>query len=294
MLPLQNRQTIIAFATVAASAILVRRIVDAFMPSGVRIYFSSLYSFSSRFSSHLLIVVLEEYKRPEFNQLFQAADSYWGTLVASSIIRDIEAEEETAIDKDHEILDVFQNVQVRWKLVSTKLEQFNSKHKNTTILLDRTYELTFHKKNKDTVLNMGSSREWQLDNTFDHTTTFKTVVMDTKLKKTVLDDLNTFMSAQEMYRSIGKAWNRRYLLCGPPGTGKSRLNAAMANHLNYDVYELDQTDVHIYCLMHRKVPNKSIFVFKDIDCDVELEDQEYVDGPENYGKNKVRTSKLLP
>jgi chaperone BCS1 len=314
MVSLQNRQTIIAFATLAASIMLVRRIASAFVPSGVQRYFSNLHSFSSHFSTQLLTVVVEKDQRPEFNQLFQAADFYWGTLVTSSIIRGREAEEETAVDKDLEILDVFRNVKIRWKLVFTEVEQFDIEKINTTMQSGRrAYELTFHKEHKDTVLNLYlayvleqekaikeerrvqrfqkfRNRRWELDATFEHTTNFKTLVMEPQLKKILLDDLNTFMSAQEKYRRIGKAWNRRYLLCGPPGTGKSDLIAAMANHLNYDIYKLDRTDFNIHYIMHHEVPSKSILVFKDIDCDVELLDQEYENGPENYDEHKVRTS----
>ena len=36
---------------------------------------------------------------------------------------------------------------------------------------------------------------------------------------------------------------RGYLLHGPPGTGKSSMIAAMANHLKYDIYDLELTKV---------------------------------------------------
>ncbi|KAG6637171.1 hypothetical protein CIPAW_11G161200 [Carya illinoinensis] len=49
-----------------------------------------------------------------------------------------------------------------------------------------------------------------------------------------------FLTRKELYRRFGKAWKRGYLLYGPPGTGKSSLIAAMANHLNYNIYDLDQ------------------------------------------------------
>ncbi|KAJ6979819.1 hypothetical protein NC653_027836 [Populus alba x Populus x berolinensis] len=120
MVSLQNRQTIIAFATLAASIMLVRRIASAFVPFGVQRYFSNLHSFSSHFSTQLFIVVVEKDQRPEFNQLFPATDFYWGTLVTSSIIRGREAKEEIVVVKDLKILDVFQNVKIRWKLVFIK------------------------------------------------------------------------------------------------------------------------------------------------------------------------------
>ena len=38
---------------------------------------------------------------------------------------------------------------------------------------------------------------------------------------------------------IGKSWKCGHLLYGPPGTGKSTMIAAIANFLNYEVYDLE-------------------------------------------------------
>uniref|UniRef100_M8AZT5 Mitochondrial chaperone BCS1 n=1 Tax=Aegilops tauschii TaxID=37682 RepID=M8AZT5_AEGTA len=56
----------------------------------------------------------------------------------------------------------------------------------------------------------------------------------------------TFLSSstresKEYYAKVGKAWKRGYLLYGPPGTGKSTMIAAMANFLDYDIYDLELT-----------------------------------------------------
>jgi mitochondrial chaperone BCS1 len=67
--------------------------------------------------------------------------------------------------------------------------------------------------------------------------------MDHKLKQSIIDDLNRFIKRNDYYKKIGKAWKRGYLLYGPPGTGKSSLIAAMANHLRFDIYDLELTAV---------------------------------------------------
>lgn len=67
--------------------------------------------------------------------------------------------------------------------------------------------------------------------------------MDHKLKQSIIDDLNMFIKRNDYYKKIGKAWKRGYLLYGPPGTGKSSLIAAMANHLRFDIYDLELTAV---------------------------------------------------
>nr|ABA98754.1 retrotransposon protein, putative, unclassified [Oryza sativa Japonica Group] len=49
-----------------------------------------------------------------------------------------------------------------------------------------------------------------------------------------------FRDGKEYCASVGKAWKRGYLLCGPPGTGKSNMIAALANFLEYNVYDLER------------------------------------------------------
>lgn len=66
--------------------------------------------------------------------------------------------------------------------------------------------------------------------------------MDPK-KKEIMDDLLTFSKAKEYHARIGKAWKHGYLLYGPPGTSKLTMIAAIANFLNYDVYDLELTAV---------------------------------------------------
>uniref|UniRef100_A0A251S461 Putative ATPase, AAA-type, core, P-loop containing nucleoside triphosphate hydrolase n=1 Tax=Helianthus annuus TaxID=4232 RepID=A0A251S461_HELAN len=73
--------------------------------------------------------------------------------------------------------------------------------------------------------------------------TFATLAMDADVKESVMNDLNRFVERREYYRRVGKAWKRGYLLYGLPGTGKSSLIAAMANYLNFDIYDLELADM---------------------------------------------------
>lgn len=194
--------------------------------------------------------------------------------------------------QDQEIHDVFQSVQVSWKLVFTKIGSFDSRIQYATEESEiRSYVLTFHKEHRETVLNsylhyilehkeerkiqkfrLSGIRHlnWQPDETFDRSMTFKTLVLDSELKRTVWDDLNTFLNAKKFYGRIGKAWKRSYFLHGPPGSGKSTLITAMANYLNYDIYELDLADGDFpshfnYSFFADRVPNRSILVIKNVD-----------------------------
>ncbi|CAK7342420.1 unnamed protein product [Dovyalis caffra] len=119
--------------------------------------------------------------------------------------------------------------------------------------------------------------------------TFKTLAMDSKLLKALMEDLDSFINGKEFYRRIGKAWKRGYLLYGPPGTGKSSLIAAMANHLKFDIYDLDLTDVQSNSELRfllLSTPSRSIIVLEDINCNAKLQNRESKNDPQNQGDNK--------
>ena len=101
-----------------------------------------------------------------------------------------------------------------------------------------------------------------------HPATFDTLAKDPALKQSIVADLDLFANRRDHYRRIGKAWKRGYLLYGPPGTGKSSLVAAMANHLRYDIYDLDLNHVQSTMLQWLLITmsDKSILVIEDIDC----------------------------
>lgn len=108
----------------------------------------------------------------------------------------------------------------------------------------------------------------------DHPATFEKLAMDDFLKKMVMDDLENFVKREEFYRRVGKVWKRGYLLYGPPGTGKSSLIAAMANYLNFDIYDLELTDIRRNSDLRRllvSTANRSILVIEDIDCSLDFQ-----------------------
>ncbi|KAF8399386.1 hypothetical protein HHK36_015250 [Tetracentron sinense] len=111
---------------------------------------------------------------------------------------------------------------------------------------------------------------------FEHPASFQTLAMETKKKEEIVDDLITFSKSKDYYAKIGKPWKRGYLLHGPPGTGKSTMIAAMANFLNYDVYDLELTAVKDNTELRKlliETSSKSIIVIEDIDCSLDLTGQ---------------------
>ncbi|KAG6686719.1 hypothetical protein I3842_11G034900 [Carya illinoinensis] len=111
---------------------------------------------------------------------------------------------------------------------------------------------------------------------FEHPATFETMGMDPEKKQEIVDDLLNFSKSKDFYARIGKAWKRGYLLYGPPGTGKSTMIAAMANLLDYDVYDLELTAVKDNTELRKlliETTSKSIIVIEDIDCSLDLTGQ---------------------
>jgi len=97
--------------------------------------------------------------------------------------------------------------------------------------------------------------------------------MDPVLKDEIMQDLTNFTKGKEFYEMAGKPWKRGYLLYGPPGTGKSSMIGAMANHLKYDIYDLELTEVKSNCELRNlmiQTSDRSILVIEDIDCTVDL------------------------
>lgn len=220
----------------------------------------------------------------------------------------------TTIYRNEEIVDVFEDVKVTWRSISRQVESlgframdrnqgtFWSEDSEPVWSEQRSYELSFNKKHKDKVLNSyflfilerakaikeeskvmklhttnAYHHLWQDAIILDHPMTFQKLAMDSELKMALLEDLDNFAKGKAIYERTGKAWRRGYLLYGPSGTGKSSVIAAMANHLRYDIYDMDLTgirsnyELRLYLL---NVPSKAILVIEDVDRVDNLQDQE--------------------
>lgn len=183
----------------------------------------------------------------------------------------------------------------------------------------RSYELTFHRKNKDSVLQcylpyiineaklqyletrtlkihtMDYENMHDLSEVRDHPAMFEILAMDSEQKDEILKDLDRFVQRKEYYRKVGKAWKRGYLLYGPPGTGKSSLIAAMANYLNFDIYDLELTEVKKNSDLRRLLvatANKSILVVEDIDATIDLKEKLSSRGAASSNESHEEESKV--
>ncbi|KAK3410367.1 hypothetical protein EUGRSUZ_J02365 [Eucalyptus grandis] len=309
-----------ATASVTATMMVVRSVVQPFLPRELRGFlFSGIRGFLSRFSNEMTMVI-DEYDGINPNELFQAAQMFlpakqFPSMVVRSVVRPFIPREfqdflfdflisrirgfssrfcnemtmethSTAaiIDQNQMLVDTFHGVKLKWALVSRQVGSGNRVHQgpNSTVQHgDQYFELTFDKKHVEIVdksylpfvmdqaksikqgkktlklytasSNSSFSGPWSSVN-LDHPATFQTLAMDLELKKKILDDLDM---------RVGKVWKRGYLLYEPPGTGKSSLVAAMANHLNFDIYDLELSGLRSNADLRRLLvatANQSILV----------------------------------
>ncbi|KAF8408032.1 hypothetical protein HHK36_007172 [Tetracentron sinense] len=189
-----------------------------------------------------------------------------------------------SMDANEEITDEFKGIKLWWTL-NTSIPKTQSFSFYPSADVKHYYTLTFHnlhRKLRKLFTNnpsenwRGSKRSMWCHVVFEHPATFQTLAMDPEKKQEIVDDLVTFSKGKEYYAKVGKTWKRGYLLYGPPGTGKSTMIAAMANFLNYDIYDLELTVVKDNTELRKlliETSSKSIIVIEDIDCSLDLTGQ---------------------
>ncbi|XP_061345318.1 AAA-ATPase ASD, mitochondrial-like isoform X2 [Gastrolobium bilobum] len=314
--------------SITASIMFVYAMFEKFFPPHLRIYVSK---YTQKFTG--LMYPYIQIKFPEFSgerlkrsEAYSAIQTYLSANSSQSakrlkaeVVKDSQTPLVLSMDDNEEINDEFQGVKVWWNA-------------NSFTLSTQYLTLTFHKRYRDIitgsyiqhVLEEGKnialknrqlklytnnpSKHWHgykstkwSHITFEHPARFETLAMDPKKKEEIINDLVKFKNGKEYYAKIGKAWKRGYLLYGPPGTGKSTMIAAMANFMNYDVYDLELTAVKENTDLRKlliETSSKSIIVIEDIDCSLDLTGQRKKkkekdeDDEENKG-SKVTLSGLL-
>jgi len=251
-------------------------------------------------------------ERLKRSDAFFAIQNYLGTISTENARRlkaDVVKDSQSVVlsmDANEEVTDVFNGVRVWWASgkippQSKSISLFPGSEEK------RYYKLTFHKhyreiitksyvqhvlkkgkeiavKNRQRMLYTNNpSKDWHGwkstkwgNIVFEHPSTFDTLAMDTAKKEEIKKDLIKFSKGKDYYAKIGKAWKRGYLLYGPPGTGKSSMIAAMANLLDYDVYDLELTTIKDNSELRKlliETKGKSIIVIEDIDCSLDLTGQ---------------------
>ncbi|KAG2261302.1 hypothetical protein Bca52824_068381 [Brassica carinata] len=212
-----------------------------------------------------------------------------------------------SMDDHEEVEDVFDGVKVKWYSNVKEIQTQSGGYGRSGSGERRFFTLTFHRRHRGMIIESyithvlregreiglrnrerklftnNSSSEWygwrsgKWSNVpFHHPATFETLAMDPEKKEGIKKDLIKFSKGKDYYKKVGKPWKRGYLLFGPPGTGKSTMISAIANFLEYDVYDLELTTVKDNSELKKLLldtKGKSIIVIEDIDCSLDLTGQ---------------------
>ncbi|KAJ3704053.1 hypothetical protein LUZ61_007758 [Rhynchospora tenuis] len=241
------------------------------------------------------------------NELYTAAEAYLSKACssrASKLKAELGKEHErpvVTIDDDEEVTDTFKGSKVWWYARKRPRSSQTISFRDQDDEL-KSYRLTFNKRQRKLVedeyleyirkegdaarmsnqkrrlftnnpINNSCPRPTWSQVAFEHPSIFDTLAMDPEKKNIIKDDLVMFRDGKEYYKKIGKAWKRGYLLYGPPGTGKSSMIAAIANFMEYDVYDIELTAVKTNTNLRQiftEITSKAVIVIEDIDCSIDL------------------------
>ncbi|CAG7895458.1 unnamed protein product [Brassica rapa] len=312
-----------------SSVMLIWAVYSQYIPRHVRsqmeIYFYKLLGWLSfyvhiKFTEH----TEEGLKRSEN---YNAIRNYLSTNTAARAQR-LKANESKnskslvlSMDDHEEVEDMFNGVKVKW-YSNVKVTETQSNYGRNNSYERRFFTLTFHRRHRGMIIDTyithvlregkaigvsnrerklytnNSSSEWypwmsgKWSNVpFHHPATFETLAMDPEKKERIKKDLVKFSKGKDYYKKVGKAWKRGYLLFGPPGTGKSTMISAIANFLDYDVYDLELTTVKDNSELKKlllETQAKSIVVIEDIDCSLDLTGQRKTKKEEDEEEDKEK------
>ncbi|XP_030469871.2 AAA-ATPase ASD, mitochondrial-like [Syzygium oleosum] len=281
-------------------------ILKRFLPHDLRAYVDRYSQRFFRYLSPYIQISFNEYtgERLMRSEAYSAIENYLSSRSATQAKRlkaDLVKNNQSLVismDDHEEVSDEYNGVKLWWASGKRGSKTQTVSFHTSVVAESGFYTLTFHKTQRDLILGpylshvLKQGKEIRFQNrqrklytnngwywthvVFEHPATFNTLAMDPGDKQDIIHDLITFSKNEEFYARIGRAWKRGYLLFGPPGTGKSTMIAAMANLLNYDIYDLELTAVKDNTSLRRlliETSSKSIIVIEDIDCSLELTGQ---------------------
>lgn len=98
-----------------------------------------------------------------------------------------------------------------------------------------------------------------------------TVDLEDGVKEDIIGDMNLFLSPEQHqnYISKGIRYGRNYLLCGPPGTGKTALIDSLSGIFGLPIYRASLSSPELadddLIILISRVPSRCFVIFEDID-----------------------------
>ncbi|KAF3437109.1 hypothetical protein FNV43_RR19862 [Rhamnella rubrinervis] len=333
MMPSTMAEMWTTMGSTIASFMFVWAIVRQYCPYELRRCFEKYtHRFMGYFYPYIRISIHEfSGDRLKRSEAYAAVEAYLSTNTSKSAKR-LKAEMGKdsrnlilSMDEYERVTDEFQGAKVWWVLSKSLSPSRSMSMSYYPEQEKKFYKLTFHKRHRDMITAsylehvLKEGKEIRVRNrqrklytnspgykwpsykqtmwshiVFEHPATFETMALEPEKKQEIIEDLLTFSKSKDFYARIGKAWKRGYLLYGPPGTGKSTMIAAMANLLNYDVYDLELTAVKDNTELRKlliETTSKSIIVIEDIDCSLDLTGQRKKKAEKSGSEDESKSNK---
>ncbi|XP_039137459.1 AAA-ATPase ASD, mitochondrial-like [Dioscorea cayenensis subsp. rotundata] len=327
-----NSESFAGVGSTIASLMFLWAVCKQYFPNQLENYFSKYYTKFITLIYPYIEISFPEYsgQRLKLSEAYTAIESYLSNTTSERAKR---LKAEMGHDSDKLILSMAENEEITDEFRGVKLWWYSNKISSNRPTISfyptdddkRSYRLTFHRRHRalvndsylPLVIQQGKAiavqkrkRKLYTNSSnfdysefrklvwshvaFEHPATFETLAMEPEMKLEIIQDLVKFSKSKEYYAKIGKPWKRGYLLFGPPGTGKSTMIAAMANLLDYDVYDLELTAVKDNSALRRLLLNttsKSIIVVEDIDCSLDLSGKRKTGGDQQEGNKEEEEKK---
>ncbi|XP_058068084.1 AAA-ATPase At3g28510-like [Magnolia sinica] len=290
------------------ATVMLIRSIPSLIPPQVHEFISYCLKYYRSLNPTMSILINEPSLQNDFyNNIYESIETYLSSKCFSSAnVIKMSTDRSSnsllfAMAEDQSIEETFDGFKLRWSLRASGKDQNKSGDNQNK---SNYYELSFYAKHKDAVQTkyiphvlkeaaditlqnrnrrLFSNREesgvsisfWS-SIPFLHPSTFNSIAIDPHLKEGIKNDLLKFVNQSEFYDRVGRAWKRGYLLYGPPGTGKTSLIAAIANFLEFDVYDLELTSVMSNIQLRKllvSTSSKAVIVVEDVDCMLDLSDR---------------------
>lgn len=328
-----------SITSLLATAVFIRSAARDFIPPQFRYFLDKLLD---RIYTHFFptsALIIEEYDpSDQKNEIYEAVQTYLSSrcLSSSPVLRLSRSRNSkmttSSLPSDHSTTDVFEGVEMNWKFHSVERGTSKGPRKGDEDEKYGYFKLCYHQRYTEMVRQRYvehimeeaariklKSRERRLYTNqpfggsykyggdwssvpFNHPSTFQTLAIDPELKESIRNDLLQFSSRRDYYSRVGRSWKRGYLLYGPPGTGKTSLIAAIANFLEFDIYDIELTAVHSNTQLRKllvSTSTKSVIVVEDVDCSLDLSDRNANTNSVKNGSPKLeadsgRKDQLMP